>query len=82
MKIPMIDDGPDVVETVCPGLRCGGQQPNWSRRTWGKVKTETPGQMKRSDPQEIYQKLRKKQGLKPDRCALYQFQGAVLDVPW
>jgi len=43
---------------------------------------ETPGQMARSDPQEIYERLKEKAGGKLDRCVLYQIQGAVLDIPW
>jgi hypothetical protein len=43
---------------------------------------ETPEQMMRSDPQEVYQKLKERAGGKLDRCVLYQMQGAVLDIPW
>ena len=43
---------------------------------------ETPEQMLRSDPQEIYERLKEKAGGKLDRCVLYQIQGAVLDIPW
>ncbi len=43
---------------------------------------ETPEQMMRSDPQEVYQRLRERAGGKLDRCVLYQMQGAVLDIPW
>lgn len=43
---------------------------------------ETPEQMKRSNPEEIYEKIRKKEGGKLDKCVLYQLHGAVLDVPW
>ena len=43
---------------------------------------KTPEQMMRSDPQEVYQKLKESAGGKLDRCVLYQMQGAVLDIPW
>jgi hypothetical protein len=43
---------------------------------------KTPEEIKRSDPEEIYERLKKKEGGKLDKCVLYQFQGAVLDVPW
>lgn len=46
------------------------------------VGIKTSGQLKRSDPQKLYQKLKKKCGGKLDRCVLYQLQGAVLDIPW
>ena len=43
---------------------------------------KTPEQMKKSDPEELYEKLKKKSGGKLDKCVLYQLQGAVLDIPW
>lgn len=43
---------------------------------------KTPEQMRRSDPGEIYEKLREKEGGKLDKCALYLLQGAVLDISW
>lgn len=43
---------------------------------------ETPEQMMRSYPQEIYERLKEKAGGKLDRCVLYQMKGAVLDIPW
>ena len=43
---------------------------------------ETPEQMKNSDPDKLYEELKKRSGGKLDRCVLYQFQGAVLDIPW
>lgn len=43
---------------------------------------KTPEQMKKSDPDKLYEKLRKKSGGKLDKCVLYQFQGAILDIPW
>ena len=43
---------------------------------------ETPEQMKKSEPVELYEKLKYKNGGKLDRCVLYQLQGAVLDIPW
>ncbi len=43
---------------------------------------KTPEQMKQSDPAKLYKKLKKKSGSKLDKCVLYQFQGAVLGIPW
>nr|MDO8079526.1 helix-hairpin-helix domain-containing protein [Candidatus Freyarchaeota archaeon] len=43
---------------------------------------KTPEQMKQSDPQEIYEKLKINEGGILDKCVLYQLQGAVLDIPW
>jgi len=43
---------------------------------------KTPEQLKKSDPEGLYEKLKYKNGGKLDRCVLYQLQGAVLDVPW
>jgi hypothetical protein len=42
----------------------------------------TPEQMKNSNPQQLYDKLKKKCGGKLDRCVLYQFRGAKLNKPW
>ena len=43
---------------------------------------ETPEQMRQSDPEEMYEKMKESGGGKLDRCVLYLFQGAVLDIPW
>lgn len=43
---------------------------------------ETPEQMRKSNPEKLYEKLKKKSGGKLDECVLYQFRGAVLDIPW
>jgi nucleotidyltransferase/DNA polymerase involved in DNA repair len=46
------------------------------------VGIKTPGQLKRSDPKKLYEKIKEKKGGKLDKCVLYQLKGAVLDVPW
>jgi hypothetical protein len=46
------------------------------------IKIETPEQLKKSDPRELYERLKTKEGGKLDRCVLYQLRGAVLDIPW
>lgn len=46
------------------------------------VGIKTSDQLKRSDPQKLYEKLKKKCRGKLDKCVLYQLQGAVLDIPW
>lgn len=43
---------------------------------------ETPEQLKHSNPETLYEKLRQKAGGKLDKCVFYQLQGAVLDIPW
>jgi len=46
------------------------------------VGIKTQGQLRRSDPERLYERLRKKAGGKLDRCVLYVLQGAISDVPW
>jgi len=46
------------------------------------IGVETPEKVKRSDPEEIFQRLREKEGGRLDRCVLYLLRGAVLDLPW
>lgn len=43
---------------------------------------KTPQQLRQSNPDELYEKLKRKKGGKLDKCVLYQLQGAVLDIPW
>ncbi len=43
---------------------------------------ESPEQLKKSNPEELYQQLKERAGGKLDICVLYQLQGAVLDIPW
>lgn len=43
---------------------------------------KTAKQMRRSNPEKIYEVLKKKEGGKLDKCVLYALKGAVLDVPW
>ncbi len=43
---------------------------------------KTPEQMKQSDPEKLYEKLKRKSGGKLDKCVYYQLKGAVLDIPW
>ena len=43
---------------------------------------KTPEQLKKSDPKELYELLKIKEGGKLDKCVLYQLRGAVLDIPW
>ncbi len=42
----------------------------------------TPEQFKQSDPEELYEELKRRRGGKLDKCVLYQLRGALLDVPW
>ncbi|MBU0455454.1 MAG: helix-hairpin-helix domain-containing protein [Gammaproteobacteria bacterium] len=43
---------------------------------------KTLEQMRRSDPEELYKKLKKKGGGILDKCVLYQLRGAILNAPW
>lgn len=43
---------------------------------------KTSEQMRRSDPEKLYEKLEEKEGGILDKCVLYQLRGAILDVPW
>lgn len=42
----------------------------------------TPSQLKKSNPDKIYEKLKQKEGGYLDICVLYQLRGAILDAPW
>ncbi|MEK6646776.1 MAG: helix-hairpin-helix domain-containing protein [Candidatus Firestonebacteria bacterium] len=42
----------------------------------------TVSQLKKSNPEKIYEKLKKKEGGKLDICVLYQLRGVILNVPW
>ncbi|MFC2174858.1 helix-hairpin-helix domain-containing protein [archaeon] len=42
----------------------------------------TPAQLKKTNPEKLYEKLKRKMGGKLDRCVLYQFRGAVKNKPW
>jgi len=46
------------------------------------IGVKTPEQLKRADPEELYEKLKMRAGGKLDRCVLYILRGAVLDIPW
>lgn len=42
----------------------------------------TPLQLKESNPEKVYEKLREQEGGVLDRCVLYILRGAMLNVPW
>ncbi len=42
----------------------------------------SPAQLKRADPEKLYEKLKRRRGGKLDRCVLYQFRGAIKNKPW
>lgn len=46
------------------------------------VGIKTVAQMKRANPEKLYEKLKAKEGGVLDRCVLYQVRGAILDIPW
>ena len=39
-------------------------------------------QIMKSDPEVMYEKLKRKEGGKLDICVLYQLRGAVRNAPW
>ena len=43
---------------------------------------KTPEQIRTSDPEKLYEKMKKKSEGTLDKCVLYQLKGAVLDIPW
>ncbi len=55
--------------------------PITARKLYG-LGIKTPEQMKRADPEKLYEKLKRKCGGKLDRCVLYQFRGAKTGKPW
>ncbi|MCK5491709.1 MAG: TfoX/Sxy family DNA transformation protein [Candidatus Omnitrophica bacterium] len=42
----------------------------------------TSKQLKKSNPEKIYEKLRINEGGILDKCVLYQIRGAILEIPW
>ncbi|MBU1121204.1 MAG: helix-hairpin-helix domain-containing protein [Candidatus Omnitrophota bacterium] len=42
----------------------------------------TSSQLKKSNPEKVYEKLRKKEGKPLDRCVLYVLRGAIKNTPW
>ena len=42
----------------------------------------TPEDMKKSDPEKLYERLKRKRGGRLDKCVLYQFRGAIRNLPW
>ncbi len=42
----------------------------------------TPVQLKKSNPEKIYEKLKQKEGGVLDNGVLYVLRGAILDAPW
>jgi uroporphyrinogen-III synthase len=46
------------------------------------VGIKTVKQMKQSDPEKLYEKLKEKEDGILDKCVLYQLRGAISGVPW
>ncbi len=42
----------------------------------------SPEQLRKADPEKLYEKLKRRRGGKLDRCVLYQFRGAITNKPW
>ncbi len=42
----------------------------------------SPKQLKNSNPRELYERLKKQEGGKLDKCVLYVIQGAILNIAW
>ena len=41
-----------------------------------------PSQLKKSNPEKVYEKLKKQEGNALDKCVLYILRGAILNAPW
>lgn len=39
-------------------------------------------QLKKSDPEKVYEELRQAEGGMLDICVLYQIRGAIWNIPW
>jgi len=46
------------------------------------VGVKTPAQLKKTNSERLFEKLRIEEGGVLDRCVLYQVRGAILDIPW
>ena len=46
------------------------------------IEITTPSQLKKSNPEKVYEKLKKNEGGVLDRCVLYVLRGAILNAPW
>ena len=46
------------------------------------IGVNTPEQLKRAEPEELYGKLKMRAGGKVDRCVSYGLRGGMLDIPW
>ena len=42
----------------------------------------TPSQLKRSNPEKVYERLKKNEDGVLDGCVLYVLRGAILNTPW
>lgn len=42
----------------------------------------TSFQLKKSNPEKIYEELKQMEGSSLDKCALYVLRGAILNTPW
>ena len=42
----------------------------------------TSAQLKKSNPEKVYEKLKKHEGGVLDKCVLYVLRGAILNAPW
>lgn len=55
--------------------------PAMARRLYA-IGIKSSEQFRKLNPESVYEKLKAKEGGKLDKCALYQLQGALLDVAW
>ena len=78
------------VKYIAPNGRKSGDQSPQILRNIGPALEEklrligvnTVEDFMRSEPEELYQRLQSALGCHVDRCVLYCFQGAKLDLPW
>lgn len=47
-----------------------------------KIGIHSPEEVRKADPEELYQKLQEKLGCHVDKCVLYVFRGAKTGRPW
>ena len=46
------------------------------------IDVDTVEDFMKADPEELYRRLQSALGYRVDRCVLYCFKGAKLDLPW
>ena len=55
--------------------------PVTAKRLWS-VGVKTTSDMKISNPEILYEKMKAREGGVLDKCVLYQLRGAISGIPW